>query len=74
MKNVTFKDVDNVIERFYEFLPFGSTFSDATSELLKDNYHGRIEIKSMLLAEKVLENWGDHGKVILSPSGKEVWE
>lgn len=71
---MNYEKIDKTVELFYGFLPYGNNFSDATYGLFKDNHTEMYETKNFLLEERILENWGDAGKLIISKKGKDIWE
>lgn len=70
MKN---ENVNKAFEIFYNCLPYGSDFSDATYEIFRTNRSEGIEVKQFLLEHEILRDLREGGKLILSSKGKEIW-
>jgi hypothetical protein len=68
-------DITNkAIKIFYDCLPHGDNFSDATYGLFKDDNKEMYENRRFLLEEGILEEYGPAGKLTLSKKGKHIWE
>lgn len=74
MKNINYNDVDRVIEWFYNALPHGSNFSDATYDIFKDDFDSMRTVEQLLFNQHFLLAWGESGKVQLSDYGQEMWK
>lgn len=64
-------NIDKVINRFYSFLPLGNEYSDSVYDF-KFNHIEQLAILKFLKEERILQNWGDAGKLILTKSGEEI--
>ncbi len=71
MKITNYNNIDKVIKRYYDYLPYGADFSDTTYDLI-ETPDEIVEIKNILVDYSIIDYWGNYNKFILSKIGESV--
>lgn len=75
MEKANYQLVNGTIKNLYALLPHGSNFEYVTPKELKDDDDNQYyAIEKFITDQKLVEDWGTSGKIILTKTGVDIVE